>query len=300
MISNRMMVLIGWSILVTCLPAVALGGGRGADGFATPCCPHDPGPITSARLAPWVIAHRGASFDAPENTLASFRKAIRDGADAIELDCQRTADGRLIVLHDLLLDRTTDGTGGVGDKTLAQLRRLDAGSWKDPKFKGERLATLEEVAALAREAGVGMVIEAKTPYVLDPGLAKEIVRVVEHAGMLPSTVIQDFDHRPLAALHALRPDVMTAPLVDAGIDQIGPIVRSTGAFAYLPGYEYILPDRVRFAHSLGVKVCPWTVDNPDHMRKLIEAGVDGIMTNKTALLVEVVKQLGLEKRPWPR
>jgi glycerophosphoryl diester phosphodiesterase len=291
-----MMVLVGGSILLACLPAVALAG----DGFATPRCRHDPGPITSAKLAPWVIAHRGASADAPENTLASFRKAIRDGADVLELDCQRTADGRLIVLHDLKLDRTTDGKGGVGDKTLAQLRRLDAGSWKGPQFKGERLATLEEVSALAREAGVGMIVEAKTPYVLDPDLAKEIVRVVEHAGMLPSTVIQQFDHRPLAVLHALRPDVMTAPLVDAGIDQIGPIVRSTGAFAYLPGYEYILPDRVRFAHSLGVKVCPWTVDDPDHMRKLIEAGVDGIMTNKTALLVEVIRQLGLEKRPWPR
>ncbi|MBI4872069.1 MAG: glycerophosphodiester phosphodiesterase [Candidatus Riflebacteria bacterium] len=289
--------LLAIAVLAVAVPTAGL---LAQELIVTDAGSHDPGPAASHKVGPWVIAHRGASEKAPENTMAAFRQALEDGADVLETDAQTTADGRLILLHDDRLDRTTDGTGIVADQTLAQLRALDAGSWKDRRFAGERLATLEELAALVRKTGVGLVVEAKTVPILDPGLAKRIVQVLEREGVLGTSVVQSFDHRPLAHLHALRPDVMTAPLVDAGIDQIGPIVRSTGAFAYLPNYAFVLPDRVAHAHSLGVKVCPWTVDDPAHMRMLIDAGVDGIMTNRPHVLSKLLADLGLARRPWPR
>jgi glycerophosphoryl diester phosphodiesterase len=249
---------------------------------------------------PWVIAHRGASAEAPENTMAAFRLALADGADALEMDCQATADGHLVLVHDHTLDRTTDGRGPVGKMTLEAVKALDAGSWKSPRFAGERVPTLSEACRLAREAGVGMVVEAKTPYALDPTLARRVADDLEREGVLAVSVIQSFDHRPLAELHAARPDVKLAPLIDAGIDAVEPIVRAAGAWAYLPGYEFVLPDRVATLHRLGVAVCPWTVDDPEHMRRLIRAGVDGIITNRPKTLRRLIERLGLARRPWPR
>lgn len=108
-----------------------------------------------------VIAHRGASADAPENTLAAFALASTLGADWFELDCTLTRDGAVIVIHDDTVDRVTNGKGKVADLTLAELRRLDAGSWKDPAFAGERLPTLDEALALARDRHIGVYIEIK-------------------------------------------------------------------------------------------------------------------------------------------
>ncbi|MFN2146831.1 MAG: glycerophosphodiester phosphodiesterase, partial [Anaerolineales bacterium] len=95
--------------------------------------------------APLVIAHRGASAFAPENTLSAFTLAVKQGADAIELDAKLTADGRVVVYHDLTLDRTTSGKGKLAEKSLAELKRLDAGSFMGQEFRGERIPTLDEV-----------------------------------------------------------------------------------------------------------------------------------------------------------
>lgn len=108
-----------------------------------------------------VIAHRGASAYAPENTLSAFALAAEMGADWFELDCTLTADGEVIVIHDDRVDRTTNAKGAVGKMTLAELKKLDAGAWKDPRFAGERLPTLEEALQLAREKKIGVYIEIK-------------------------------------------------------------------------------------------------------------------------------------------
>src|SRR5690606_40107102 len=102
---------------------------------------------------PLRVAHRGARAEGPENTLAAIRLALEKGADGFELDVHRTRDGHLVVCHDETVDRTTDGTGAIGAMTLAELKRLDAGRWFDERFAGERIPTLDEVWALAEEAG---------------------------------------------------------------------------------------------------------------------------------------------------
>lgn len=252
------------------------------------------------RVAPWVIAHRGASADFPESTMLAFREAIRAGADAIELDCQTTSDGKLVVLHDDLLDRTTDGRGPVSALSWAQVERLDAGRWKHARFAGARVPTLEQVVRLAMTENVGLVIEAKTPYILDPGLAGRILELLDREGATSRTILQSFDHRPLTEIHARRPEVKLGPLVDAGIDDVRAMLAAAGTWAYLPHYGFMLPDRVRAAHRLGYHIAVWTVDRPEHMLAMTAAGVDGIMTNRAGTLRRLLDGLRLPRRPWPR
>ena len=109
----------------------------------------------------WVVAHRGASGHAPENTLAAFRRAVELGARFIETDLQLSRDARFVAIHDDTLDRTTTGRGAVKDFTLPELRELDAGSWFAPKFAGERIPTLKEVLEFARKADVALFLEVK-------------------------------------------------------------------------------------------------------------------------------------------
>src|SRR5438128_5267226 len=127
--------------------------------------------------------HRGNADEFPENTLASFRSAIELGVDVIECDVHRSEDGGLPVIHDHLLDRTTDGSGLVRDYTMAELKRFDAGSWKDPRFKGERIPSLDEVLAVAR-GQVGVAIEIKNLPLPYPGIEELVVEAVRRAEMM--------------------------------------------------------------------------------------------------------------------
>ncbi len=126
--------------------------------------------------------HRGNAAECPENTLASFRSAIELGVDVIECDVHLTDDGQLAVIHDHLIDRTTDGSGLVRDYTMAELKRFDAGSWKDAKFAGERIPSLDEVLAVAK-GKVGVAIEIKNLPLPYPGIEEVVVKAVKQAGM---------------------------------------------------------------------------------------------------------------------
>src|SRR5260370_855398 len=138
--------------------------------------------------------HRGNADECPENTLASFRSAIELGVDLIECDVHLSDDGGLAVIHDHLLDRTTDGSGLVRDYTMAELKRFDAGSWKDPRFAGERIPSLGEVLAVAR-GRVGVAIEIKNLPLPYAGIEDAVVRAVKEAGMVNEVVGISFDHR---------------------------------------------------------------------------------------------------------
>src|SRR5467141_1421705 len=131
--------------------------------------------------------HRGNPDEFPENTMASFRSAIDLGVDVIELDVHRSEDGGLPVIHDHLLDRTTDGSGLVRDHTMAELKRFDAGSWKDPRFKGERIPSLDEVLAVAK-GRVGVAIEIKNLPLPYSRIEEAVVRSVQDAGMTQDVV----------------------------------------------------------------------------------------------------------------
>jgi len=153
--------------------------------------------------------HRGNPDEYPENTLASFRSAIELGVDVIECDVHRSEDGGLPVIHDHLLDRTSDGSGLVRDYTMAELKRFDAGSWKDPRFKAERIPSLDEVLGVAR-GRVGVAIEIKNLPLPYAGIEDALVRAIKDAGMVHDVVVISFDHRSIKQIAELEPQIRAA------------------------------------------------------------------------------------------
>src|SRR3970040_167766 len=161
---------------------------------------------------PWLIAHRGASGTAPENTMAAFRRAIELGANFIETDLQLTRDAHLVAIHDVTLERTTNGHGTVRDHTLAELRQLDAGSWFSPEFAGEKIPTMDEIFGLAREADVVFFLELKADVLW--GVEHKLAHALRQSGEAARTMVLSFHDRILANVHRLDPTLMTGFLFD--------------------------------------------------------------------------------------
>lgn len=222
------------------------------------------------------IGHRGAAAQAPENTIASFRRAVSLGAQAIELDVLPTKDGHLVVIHDDTVDRTTDGTGRVADLTLSEIQRLDAGSWKGAEFADERVPTLEEVGE-ALPPSILLFVEMKG------GPGTPIERVL--AGLIPRlggherVRVSSFDHRALARLHAIDPRVSLGALFVALPVEPVAIARACGASALHPAFQYLTPDVVAEAHAAGLAVHAWTVNEPADIARVRAMGVDGIFSD---------------------
>ena len=275
-----------------------------------------------------VIAHRGASAYAPENTLAAFQLAIDQGADWFELDCYLSKDGEVIVIHDPTVDRTTDGTGAIADMTLEELKQLDAGSWFDPKFAGERLPTLDESLELAK-GQVGVLIEIKNSdddsalmrdiqegfaHVpsLDEGQYQELMELIEASGTrnLPLTgamidivrrlemedevVIQSFSSIVCAvALHE-APEITTELLGGGSPDQPEQwenylrMGHLFGVHGFNPNHGLLTPGRLAAFHAANKAVSVWTVNNPDDMARYARWGVDGIITDYPDVCLEVL------------
>lgn len=230
------------------------------------------------------IAHRGASAVAPPNTLAAFRKALELGADGVELDVHLSADGVPVVIHDFTVDGTTDGHGRVRDFSLAALRELDAGSRFAPAFAGERIPTLEEVFA---EVGGRLLInvELKSMPGNDyPGLEEKVAALVARHGLADRVLVSSFNplalrrmrrmapHLPLGFLYETAPLSRVARLLAALMPGLRPE-------AVHPWWGIITAETVRRAHARGQRVVAWTVDDPDAIARLMEWGVDAIITN---------------------
>ena len=249
----------------------------------------------------WVIAHRGASGVAPENTLAAFRKAVELGAGFIETDLQLSRDARLVGLHDETLDRTTDGRGPVSARTLEELRRLDAGSWFRPSsnheaahFTGEHIPTIEEILAFGREHEIGLHLEIKPEG--PSGAEHAIVGALHACGEVARSVVISFDVSTLRRVRQLDPLVMTGFLYS---DRSGDVVATAvnaGARQLLPRADRVTRELVGNAHAHDLKVVAWTANAPEEMQKLIAAGVDGIITDYPDRLVELLRAGQGQKR----
>jgi glycerophosphoryl diester phosphodiesterase len=243
----------------------------------------------------WVIAHRGASGFAPENTLAAFRKAVELGAGFVETDLQLSRDARLLALHDDTLDRTTNGRGAVSAKTLEEMRRLDAGSWfrppghkqAAPEFAGERIPTIEEVLAFGREHDIGLHLEIKTTG--PSGAEHAIVGALHTADEIPRSVVLSFEPTTLRRVRELDPLVVTGFLYSDRLSAPAAAAVNVGARQLLPRADRVTRELVQEAHAHDLKLVTWTVNEPERMRELISAGVDGIITDFPDRLVEVLR-----------
>lgn len=221
----------------------------------------------------FIWAHRGASSEAPENTLAAFRAAEASGADGIELDVHLSRDGVPVVLHDDTVERTTDGRGEVRRLTVRQLKELDAGSWFGPAFAGEPIPTLEEVLAWAEDR-LRLNVEIKS---------EEAGRtVLDLVGAFPAArlLISSFDHRLLARLRAADSALPLGFLCDSLFWRSAVRRAAAGAAeSFHPRRNLLSRPLVAACRRAGLAVFPWTVDRPEEIRLCRRLGVDGIFTN---------------------
>jgi glycerophosphoryl diester phosphodiesterase len=238
-----------------------------------------------------VIAHRGFSGQAPENTLAAFRKAIDIGADAVEFDVRFSADGHLVLFHDDTVNRTTNGKGKVSGLTLAELKKLDAGSWKGSSFAGEGIPTLQEALDLTR-GRILLDIEIKDG---DHGsrsmgdLADRTLEAVQKAGMEGQVLFSSFDRGAVERVRARAPHIPVAYLTAKPWST--PIEASGGMSLRTIDVRRstVTPANVARARQEGVRVLVWTTNTPEDMEKLVSLGVDGIITDHPDRLIELLK-----------
>jgi glycerophosphoryl diester phosphodiesterase len=239
---------------------------------------------------PLNFAHRGASHDAPDNTLPAFLLAAELGADGIELDVQLSRDGELVVIHDFVLETTTDGHGPVRDRTLAELKELDAGGWFDPVFSGQRIPTLQEVIEAVGHRLL-LNIELKTSSLQDDGLAAAVVRTIEDNHLLDQTIVSSFNPLAVWRVKVKNPWIFTGLLYAPELP----------LHARRPWLRHLLqPDALHPHHSLvdeqhvswikrgGYRVHTWTVDEPGDMWQLKQRGVDLIITKRPDILAQVL------------
>ncbi len=229
------------------------------------------------------IAHRGASGKglAPANTLAAFRKAIRIGTDAVEMDVHLSKDGHVVVCHNATLDHTTDRRGAIKDLTLSEIREADAGSRFDPAFAGERIPTLKEALDLIRAEAFAL-IEIKPEDV-----TREVVRSIEKQDAVERVVLQSFHEEVVREIGLLNPDIRKAlligvPAIDIRHILASHLVRRTtelGANILALSYNAATPELVRELHRRELSLYVWTVDEPDELKHMIRIGVDGIISN---------------------
>src|SRR5690348_320810 len=244
----------------------------------------------SSRLL--IIGHRGASGHAPENTLAAFRKAVAQGASFIETDLQLSRDARFVAIHDATVNRTTNGQGAVHDLTLAELRHLDAGSWFGSEFAGERIPTLEEILEFSKKHDVVFYLELKPSG--SWGGEHALIGALRESGEIPRTVVISFDTAILESLRKIEPTLMTGVLYNGQIEK--PVERAAeiGARQLAVRGDLVTPALLAEARRKDLQVVCWTVNHAAHMRLLIDAGVDGIMSDYPDRLVAAQKK---EKNP---
>lgn len=229
-----------------------------------------------------VIAHRGAAGKAPENTLASVRQAITDGADWIEIDVQETADGEVVVFHDSDFMKLSGVDLKIWNATVADLAKIDVGSWFDAKFSSERVPTLRAVLDEAR-GKVKVVIELKY-YGHDQMLEERVVQIVERANMVPEIAAMSLKYEGVQKLQAMRPAWSVGLLVAKGLGDLTKLdANFLAVHANMAGSTFI-----RRTHRAGKRVLVWTVNDTISMSRLISLGVDGVITDEPALARRVL------------
>jgi len=257
-----------------------------------------------------TVAHRGASDDAPENTLAAVEEGIAQGADLVEIDLQRSSDGKLVVIHDTYLARTTNAEEvfpdrapwNVGDFTFQELRTLDAGSWKGDQFAGEQIPTLEEVLDTLAGSGTGLLLEVKSPE-LYPGLAQDVATALQErprwwrsAPLAQRLIVQSFNWDFMAEFDELAPHLTLGLLGRAEASELPDLA---WADQINPSHTEINEDWVDAVHEHGFEVYVYTVNEPDDMRRAERIGVDGIISDRPALLRDVLDESGVNTHPGP-
>ncbi|MCX4958391.1 glycerophosphodiester phosphodiesterase [Streptomyces virginiae] len=231
-----------------------------------------------------VVAHRGASHEHPEHTLAAYRQAIADGADALECDVRLTADHKLVCVHDRRVERTSDGRGVVSEMTYAQLSALDFGAWKGAGHAGARVLLFEDLLreALAAPRPVGLAVETKHPTRAGGRLEVELARMLREYGLADGAAglveVMSFSRGALTRLHRLVPGLPAVYLMERRLRPVRPPYATHAG----PGIDLVRrdPGLVARLRAKGLSVRVWTVDEPRDVELCLRLGVDTIITNR--------------------
>jgi glycerophosphoryl diester phosphodiesterase len=239
---------------------------------------------------PLVLGHRGASQDAPENTLAAFRLALAQGADGFELDVWRCGSGELVVVHDADAARTTGVKFRISRTPWSELRRLDAGAWRGDRFAGERLPLLPEVLEELPSAIVN--VELKAEGAGDPRLAAAVARLARDPRFAGRLLVSSFDPLLVAVTRALAPRAAAGLLFAADQAWVAhlALARVLRPAALHPERTLAAPSRIAAWKAAGFAVHVWTVDRDDDVVALCAAGVDGVISNRPAAAREAVRR----------
>jgi glycerophosphoryl diester phosphodiesterase len=230
-----------------------------------------------------VVAHRGASRAAPENTLASMKKAVEFGADYAECDVFQTKDGEIVLFHDEEMERTTGKEGMIWDYTLAELKEMEVGSWFREEFRGEPIPTLHEVVQLVK-GKIKLNIEIKISG-SDPDIAQKVVDIIRSEGIERECMVTSFEKPVIEKVKKIDPDLITGFI----FDEEHPPDIFEGNWEYVCSKRNIVDEEfVQQAKQKGKKIFVWTVNYPAEMKKLIALGVDGIITDVPDVLREVL------------
>jgi glycerophosphoryl diester phosphodiesterase len=239
-----------------------------------------------------IIAHRGSSQAAPENTLPAISKAIRDGADAIEIDVQLTKDGQVVVIHDEWLTRTTNGKGFVCNSTYSALENLDAGSWYSSSFKGTKIPLLEEVLGLLNETPIQLHIELKNNLIPYPGMELKVIELVLKYGLEDQVVLSSFRKDSLTICQQLAPYIRRGLLCWAvtkdiysenGWDELQ-------LFSIHPHKSFLL-SKPTFFREIGIQIYPYVIERMRDIDICLHYEVDGLFTNCPARVKQLIQGL---------
>lgn len=232
-----------------------------------------------------IIAHRGASAYAPENTLASFELALKQGCDAMELDIHLTKDEELIVCHDFTADRTSDGSGVIEELTLAEIKQFDAGSWFSSEFKDEKMPTLEEVINLIPDS-LFLNVEIKKNLGDERNLEGILNDLLLKHNRIENTLVSSFNHYSLRELKRINKDIKIGLAIEAAIIDPLQYIRQSDLdiYSYHPCYDYVYPEMLKQLQDANIKVNSWTINDKALAEEQKELGVDGLITNHPDLL----------------
>ena len=225
------------------------------------------------------VAHRGSSGSYPENSRIALEKAIEAGVDMIEVDCQLSKDGHVVVIHDERLQRTARAKGYVRGQTLKQLKKLDVGAWFKKAFKGERILTMEEVVEIV-DGKADLNVDIKAVKQGSPGIELKILFILSHYGYLDRSILSSFDYRALRRVRELAPEAQIGILHGAETKE-NPfqVAREIGAYSLHIQKELATSPLLERAAQLGLKTFVWTVNEVPEMEKFLALGVDGIISD---------------------
>jgi glycerophosphoryl diester phosphodiesterase len=242
---------------------------------------------------PWIIGHRGYHAKYPENTAAAFQAAIEAGATMIELDVMLSRDRKVVVIHDETLERTTNGTGAVADHTLAELQRLDAGSWFDSQFSGQHISELREILDLVNSrvyANIEIKSSAYEAHHPPDAIEKQVVELLTQKNLLDTCMISSFDVNILEQIAAMQnpPAIAFISNKPANSRTVQMCTR-LNAFSWHPDQRVVTLNQVKQMHAAGIKVFPYYVNTFEDFSRMRDMQVDGVITSDPVLAANWLK-----------